>query len=87
MQLHHTHRQALLQGAEDSLGDLEGLWEDHPNPLVAYGFHALPVPGYQTVSHDSCILLLLLVCFCLYIHYAFFLTMFAVVILLSFPIC
>lgn len=53
VQLHHTHRQALLQGAEDSLGDLEGLWEDHPNPLVAYGFHALPVPGYQTIGEWS----------------------------------
>ncbi|XP_042891214.1 uncharacterized protein LOC122265840 [Penaeus japonicus] len=53
VQLHHTHREALLQGADDSLGDLEGMWQDHPNPLVAYGLHALPVPGWQTIGEWS----------------------------------
>lgn len=29
--------------------DLDGLWQDHPNPLVAYGFTALSPPDWEKV--------------------------------------
>lgn len=54
VQLHCAQRETFQKGTEGPFGpDIDGLWQNHPNPLVAYGFHAVPLPGWQSVSDWS----------------------------------
>ncbi|XP_071529650.1 uncharacterized protein [Panulirus ornatus] len=54
VQLHHTHREAAQQKTEvpDQM-NLGEMWQNHSNPLMAYGFHAVPFPGWQLVCDWS----------------------------------
>lgn len=67
VQLHLAQRETVQQGREGPFGaTLDGLWQEHASPLVAYGLHAVPVPDWQLVGSLSkslcffcmCILLL-----------------------------
>lgn len=54
IQLHHEQRGLQQQGIMGPLGvDLDGLWQDHPNPLVAYGFTAFSPPDWEKVKAPS----------------------------------
>lgn len=50
--LHQVHYDAAEQNTtvqEDmNLGDL---WQKNPKPVVAYGLHAVPLPGWEKVSY------------------------------------
>ncbi|KAK8749438.1 hypothetical protein OTU49_015356, partial [Cherax quadricarinatus] len=54
VQLHHAQRETVQEACEGPFGaDLDGLWQDHSSPLMAYGFHAVPVSGWQSISDWS----------------------------------
>ncbi|KAK3864898.1 hypothetical protein Pcinc_029448 [Petrolisthes cinctipes] len=55
VQLHHEQRGLQQQGIMGPFGtDLDGLWQDHPNPLVAYGFTALsPSDWEKAIDWDA----------------------------------
>ncbi|XP_042878221.1 uncharacterized protein LOC122257176 isoform X2 [Penaeus japonicus] len=54
VQVHHAQMESVQQGVEGPLGmDLDGLWVDNPNPLVAFGVHCIPYPKWEVVSEWS----------------------------------
>lgn len=51
MQVHHAQMESVQQGVEGPLGmDLDGLWLDSTNPVVAFGVHCVPYPKWEIVS-------------------------------------
>lgn len=54
MQLHEMHYDAGEHNTpiQDDI-NLGELWQNHPKPLVAYGLHALPLPGWEKVCDWS----------------------------------
>ncbi|KAG7160331.1 uncharacterized protein LOC121876175 [Homarus americanus] len=54
LQLHHIHREAALQKTEVAEHmNLGELWQNHPIPLIAFGLHALPLLGWNSVCDWS----------------------------------
>lgn len=46
--------ESIQQGVEGPLGmDLDGLWLDNPNPVVAFGVHCVPYPKWEIVSASA----------------------------------
>ncbi|XP_068233274.1 uncharacterized protein [Palaemon carinicauda] len=54
VQLHNAQADSLSSLDRGPFGsDLDGLWQNHPNPLVAYGLQAVPTSGWQWVKNWS----------------------------------
>ncbi|ROT85550.1 hypothetical protein C7M84_012073 [Penaeus vannamei] len=54
VQVHHAQMESVQQGVEGPLGmDLDGLWLDSTNPVVAFGVHCVPYPKWEIVSEWS----------------------------------
>ncbi|XP_047494890.1 uncharacterized protein LOC125043007 [Penaeus chinensis] len=54
VQVHDAQMESIQQGVEGPLGmDLDGLWLDNPNPVVAFGVHCVPYPKWEMVSEWS----------------------------------
>lgn len=54
VQLHNAQADSLSSMDKGPFGsDLDGLWQNHPNPLVAYGLQAVPTSGWQWVKNWS----------------------------------
>ncbi|XP_063592154.1 uncharacterized protein LOC134769354 [Penaeus indicus] len=54
VQVHDAQMESIQQGVEGPLGmDLDGLWLDNPNPVVAFGVQCVPYPKWEIVSEWS----------------------------------
>ncbi|XP_042237293.1 uncharacterized protein LOC121876307 isoform X2 [Homarus americanus] len=54
VQLHNAQHETAQEDDEGPFGvDLDGLWQHHTSPLVAYGLHAVPLPGWQSICDWS----------------------------------
>ncbi|KAK7077237.1 hypothetical protein SK128_015393 [Halocaridina rubra] len=54
IQLHKAQTEVCATEENGPFGkNLDGLWQNHSNPLVAYGFQAIPTSGWQWVKNWS----------------------------------